>query len=61
MLLVEVLFKPVMSVYHCEGEGAALTKNKLLLDKESVSENTGTYYGNYFGLIYARLYKNEGN
>lgn len=47
--------------YHCEGEGVAQTINKLLLDKESVSENIGTYYGNYFGLIYARLYKNEGN
>lgn len=35
--------------------------NKLLLDKESVPGNTGTYYGNYYGIIYARLYKNEGD
>lgn len=34
--------------------------NKLLLDKDSVPGNTGTHYGNYFGLIYARLYKAEG-
>lgn len=47
--------------YHCEGEGIPSMINKLLLDAESVSDNTGTYYGNYFGLIYARLYKNEGN
>lgn len=47
--------------YHCEGEGIPSMINKLLLDTESVSGNTGTYYGNYFGLIYARLYKNEGN
>lgn len=47
--------------YHCEGEGIPSMINKLLLDTESVSDNTGTYYGNYFGLIYARLYKDEGN
>lgn len=34
--------------------------NKLLLDKDNVPGNTGTHYGNYFGLIYARLYKEEG-
>lgn len=47
--------------HRCEGEGIAQTINKLLLDKESVPGNIGTYYGNYFGLIYARLYKNEGD
>lgn len=46
--------------YHCEGENIPDMINKLLLDKDSVSGNTGTYYGSYFGLIYARLYKNEG-
>lgn len=34
--------------------------NKLLLDKDNVPGNVGTHYGNYFGLIYARLYKEEG-
>lgn len=47
--------------YHCEGEDVPEMINKLLLDKDSVSGNTGTYYGSYFGLIYARLYKNEGD
>lgn len=47
--------------HRCEDNGIAQTINRLLLDKDSVSGNTGTYYGNYFGLIYARLYKNEGD
>ncbi len=47
--------------HRCEDSGIPPMINKLLLDKESVPGNTGTYYGNYFGLIYARLYKNEGN
>ena len=46
--------------FHTAEDSAYPTINKLLLDQESVPGNTGTHYGNYFGLIYARLYKAEG-
>ena len=46
--------------FHTAEDSAYPTINKLLLDQESVPGNTGTHYGNYFGLIYARLYKSEG-
>jgi len=46
--------------FHLDQEGAPSIINRLLLDKENVPGNTGTQYGNYFGMIYARLYKTEG-
>lgn len=45
--------------FHIDETSSFRSVNKLLLDKDSVPGNTGTHYGNYFGLIYARLYKDE--
>lgn len=53
-------FPRFYSRFHMGEEVAFSMINKLLLDEENVPGNTGTHYGNYFGLIYARLYKEEG-
>ena len=42
--------------FHTENDTSHPSINKLLLDVIHVSNNKGTYYGNYFGLIYARLF-----
>ena len=46
--------------YHCRVAGVQDKINKLLLDEENVPGQVGTAYGNYFGLVYARLYQNSG-
>lgn len=43
--------------YRCEGDDIPAAINKLLLDQDNAPGSKGTCYGNYFGLIYARLYK----
>lgn len=53
-------FPRFYSRFHTAEDSSFPMINKLLLDKDSVPGNIGTHYGNYFGLIYARLYKEEG-
>ncbi len=44
--------------YHIDKSDPKKQINKLLADTENGPQgNTGTFYGNFFGLIYARLYK----
>lgn len=43
-------------------EGAGCPSiNQLLLDTKNINGNIGTYYGNYFGLIYARLFSDRND
>ncbi|OUN99673.1 hypothetical protein B5F98_00395 [Pseudoflavonifractor sp. An44] len=46
-------------IFHTKGDNDPPSINRLLLDKGGNENNKGTYYGNYFGLIYARLYYNK--